>query len=344
MTDGEWHLAQLNIGRLVAPEGDPRVADFFADLDRINALADAAPGFVWRLVDDDGGDATGLRPFGDETLVNLSVWETVESLHAFTFRSGHVDLLRRRREWFHALDEAYAVLWWIPAGTLPTVGQAIDRLDRLRAEGPTGRAFTFRTPFSHDVEAASRWPVWLGSTPLDPPWSVGDRVVTRLRWCDDPDLPDHLALRKVRVRATVLRGADEQPWAHLVEADGLVAVRSGHHTSGEITISGCLSYDDLLRIVGDMPSTTGVVRRIRVVSYLYDRGADGWVRRPDAPRLTDVPDASPARLSDGPPPEARAPSTGSFVFLSPEQHFQLARDRLPPQQWQAHGFLIDLEV
>jgi hypothetical protein len=147
MTDAGWHLAQLNVGRLVAPEGDPRVADFFADLDRINALADAAAGFVWRLVDDDGQDATALRPFDKDTLVNLSVWQCVESLYAFTYRSAHLELLRRRREWFRPLGDAYAVLWWIPAGTLPSLEVAGARLGRLRTHGPTAKAFTFRALF-----------------------------------------------------------------------------------------------------------------------------------------------------------------------------------------------------
>lgn len=145
-TDTAWHLAELNVGRLVAPEGDPRVADFFAGLDHINALADAAPGFVWRLVDEDGHDATGLRPFDDTTIVNLSVWESVESLYAFTYRSPHLESLRRRREWFHPLGEAHAVAWWIPAGTLPTLDEASARLALLRAHGPTAEAFTLRVP------------------------------------------------------------------------------------------------------------------------------------------------------------------------------------------------------
>jgi hypothetical protein len=156
MTDAAWHLAQLNIGRLVAPEGDPRVADFFADLDRINALADAAPGFQWRLVDDDGRDATGLRPFGDDTIVNLSVWASVETLYAFTYRSAHLDLLRRRREWFRPLGAPHAVYWWIPAGTRPTVEEAVDRLTRLREHGPTPEAFLLNAPFPAPAAVATQ--------------------------------------------------------------------------------------------------------------------------------------------------------------------------------------------
>lgn len=141
------HLAQLNIGRTVGPKGDPRMAGFYGDLDRINALADGWPGFVWRLVDDGGADATSLRPFGDDLIVNLSVWHDLESLRDFTFRSGHLDVLRRRREWFVPLGEAHTVIWWVPAGHIPTVGEAGERLDLLRRNGPSSEAFTFRDPF-----------------------------------------------------------------------------------------------------------------------------------------------------------------------------------------------------
>ncbi|MEV6931319.1 DUF3291 domain-containing protein [Dactylosporangium sp. NPDC051485] len=141
------HLAQLNLGVPVGPREDPRMAGFYGELDRINAIADGWPGFVWRLVDDEGADATSLRPYGDDTMVNLSVWKGLESLRDFTFRSGHLDVLRRRREWFHPLGEAATVIWWVPEGHIPTVGEAGERLELLRREGPTARAFTFRDPF-----------------------------------------------------------------------------------------------------------------------------------------------------------------------------------------------------
>ena len=123
------------------------MAGFYAELDRINKIADEWPGFVWRLVDDSGADATSLRPFGGDIMVNLSVWESLETLREFTFRSGHLDILRRRREWFRPFGDAYAVMWWVPAGHIPTVEEAGERLDLLRREGPTARAFTFRYPF-----------------------------------------------------------------------------------------------------------------------------------------------------------------------------------------------------
>jgi hypothetical protein len=141
------HLAQLNLARLAAPLTDPRLADFVAGLSKINAIADTAPGFVWRLVDDEGDDATSLRPFGPDVIVNLTVWESIESLRLFAYKTGHLDYLRRRREWFVPYGDVYAVNWWVPAGHRPTVEEAHDRLDRLRAGGPTPEAFTLRSPF-----------------------------------------------------------------------------------------------------------------------------------------------------------------------------------------------------
>ena len=141
------HLAQLNLARLVASLDDPRLADFVAGLPKINAVADTAPGFVWRLVDDEGGDATSLRPFGDDVIVNLTVWQSVEALRAFAFKSPHLEYLRRRREWFVPFGDVYTVNWWVPAGHRPSVGEAQERLERLRCHGSTPSAFTLREPF-----------------------------------------------------------------------------------------------------------------------------------------------------------------------------------------------------
>lgn len=141
-----FELAQLNIAVMKAPLESPVMADFVANLDRINALADAAPGFVWRLQDEDG-NATALRPFGEDMLVNLSVWRDVASLQAYVYESAHVDIMRRRREWFQRMDEASMVLWWVRAGHRPDEGEAKERLDHLRRHGSTATAFTFREPF-----------------------------------------------------------------------------------------------------------------------------------------------------------------------------------------------------
>ena len=147
MGSSGFHIAQLNIGRLLAPIDSPQIADFVAALDPINALADAAPGFVWRLQTEDG-NATAIRPFDDETLaVNMSVWESIEALAAFAYGSDHRAIMVQRRKWFERMVDAYQVLWWVPVGHLPTVDEAIGRLEHLRAHGPTPHAFTFRVTF-----------------------------------------------------------------------------------------------------------------------------------------------------------------------------------------------------
>lgn len=142
-----YQLAQLNIGRLLAPLDSPQLAGFVARLVEINALAEAAPGFVWRFQTEDG-DATALRPYDDDrVLVNFSVWQSPEALHQFVFRTGHAEVMRQRREWFERMTDAYAVLWWVPAGHRPTVREAIDRLELLRAQGDSAEAFSYRRLF-----------------------------------------------------------------------------------------------------------------------------------------------------------------------------------------------------
>ena len=139
-----WHVAQLNVGRLIAPTSSPQVADFMAALDGVNALADRAPGFVWRL-QSGSGNATDILVSADaQFLVNMSVWESVEALFDFVYRSAHTGVMVRRRQWFEKPVELYLVLWWVPAGHIPTVEQAMARLEHLRAHGPTPHAFGFK--------------------------------------------------------------------------------------------------------------------------------------------------------------------------------------------------------
>jgi Domain of unknown function (DUF3291) len=142
-----YQLAQLNSAALRAPLDSPELKDFVDNLDRINALAEGSPGFVWRLKGD-GNDATSLRPLGEEIIVNMSVWRDVAALRDFAYRSGHVEVMRRRREWFTRMAEAYMVLWWVPAGHEPTMAEAVERLTMLRQQGPTAQAFTFGEAFS----------------------------------------------------------------------------------------------------------------------------------------------------------------------------------------------------
>jgi hypothetical protein len=142
----KYELAQFNVAIMKEPLESPSMADFVANLDRINAVAEGAAGFVWRLQTDDG-DATALRPLGEDTLVNMSVWKDVESLSAFVYRSAHVEIMRRRREWFERMVEAYVVLWWVPRGHRPDIAEGIERLELLRRLGPTPQAFNFRNAF-----------------------------------------------------------------------------------------------------------------------------------------------------------------------------------------------------
>jgi len=147
MTATKWHIAQLNVARAVAPLDSPRLADFMGALDAINALGEASPGFVWRLKSD-SGNATDIRLNDDPLLiVNMTVWESIETLFEFVYRSAHTKVMMRRREWFEKPAEAYQVLWWIPAGTIPTTQEAMARLEYLRRHGPTPHAFTFKQHF-----------------------------------------------------------------------------------------------------------------------------------------------------------------------------------------------------
>ena len=143
-----YELAQFNIGIIRGPIDGPVMADFVANLDRINALAESTPGFVWRLQTDEG-NATAIRPYpeNENMAVNLSVWKDVESLSAYVYRSAHVEIMRRRREWFEKMDQAFLVLWWVPKGHRPTVEEAKARLEILRRKGPSAEAFTFRQGF-----------------------------------------------------------------------------------------------------------------------------------------------------------------------------------------------------
>ena len=141
------HVAVFNIARLVAPMDDPRIDDFRNGLDPINALAEESPGFVWRR-QDESGNATNITPYPDPLVItNMAVWESIDDLAEFTYRSGHLDFLRRRREVFEHDTPAYLVLWWVPEGHVPTMDEAMARLDHLREHGPTPQAFTFRHRF-----------------------------------------------------------------------------------------------------------------------------------------------------------------------------------------------------
>lgn len=148
MHDAEWHIAEINVARTLAPLSDPSMADFVAQLDVINHLADESPGFVWRLKADNGGASSYIRFADDErTLVNMSVWTSLEALHAYVYRSAHGEVFRDRRKWFGALDGPPLALWWITEGQVPTIEEGIRRLQLLGAHGPSPAAFTFKQRF-----------------------------------------------------------------------------------------------------------------------------------------------------------------------------------------------------
>ena len=141
-----WHLAQINVGRLLAPIDAPETAEFVANLDRVNAIADASPGFVWRLVGE-GGNATDIHAFDDPMMaINMSTRAGLDDLAAFVYRSGHREIMRRRREWFAPM-EVFMTLWWVPAGHRPTPAEGLERLAAFERLGPTAEAFSFRHPF-----------------------------------------------------------------------------------------------------------------------------------------------------------------------------------------------------
>jgi hypothetical protein len=141
------HIAQVNIGRVKAAPEDPVMAGFMARLDEINTLADQSPGFVWRLQTSEG-NATYLRPYEDERiLVNMSVWESIEQLKHYVYKTTHAELLRQRQDWFEKFAGSYTALWWIPKGHIPSVDEAKKRLAHLDAHGPTQFAFTFKNLF-----------------------------------------------------------------------------------------------------------------------------------------------------------------------------------------------------
>lgn len=163
-----WQLAQINVGRLIAPAEDPAVAEFVGLLASVNALADAAPGFVWRLKDEAGAGATEIRPAPDPRfIVNMSVWADADSLFRFVYRSAHTPHMARRREWFDRFDGAYQALWWIAAGHEPSVDEGLARLWLLDRYGPGAQAFTFKARFP--APGATGLPVDMQPDP----WCIG---------------------------------------------------------------------------------------------------------------------------------------------------------------------------
>ncbi len=138
-----FQLAQANVARARYALDDPRMAGFTSRLEEINELAQRSAGFVWRYRDD-SGNATGTRVLDDPDLIfNMSVWESLEALQAFAYRSDHRELLRGKRDWFHPAEAPMLALWWVPAGHLPSVAEGEEALRRIQRAGPTPAAFHF---------------------------------------------------------------------------------------------------------------------------------------------------------------------------------------------------------
>jgi hypothetical protein len=145
-----FHLAEVNIARMLYPLDHPAMADFVNNLDPINRLAESSEGFIWRLKDEEN-NATTIKIYDDDfLLVNLSVWESIDRLYEFAYRTNHVEIFKRKREWFEKMPVMYMAMWYVPAGHLPTVPEAQERLTYLREKGDTPWAFSFKKRFEPD--------------------------------------------------------------------------------------------------------------------------------------------------------------------------------------------------
>jgi len=148
----KYHLAQINIARMLAPIDDPIMAEFVAQLPPVNALADSSPGFVWRL-QSESGDATSIKVYDDDMIIiNITVWENVESLREFAYKNAHAGVMRDRKRWFEKFDGPYYAMWWIPVGHIPATEEGKARLDHLRDHGDTAYAFSFKNIFPEPIE------------------------------------------------------------------------------------------------------------------------------------------------------------------------------------------------
>lgn len=146
-----YHLAQINIAKLLEPIDSLLLEDFVGDLDRINEIAEKSAGFVWRLKDD-SGNATSINPFDDASfIVNISVWETVEDLKYFVYNSGHMEVFRKRAKWFERMKTPHMALWWIKIDDYPTLEDGKNKLLELEKYGDTPSSFSFKELFDAPI-------------------------------------------------------------------------------------------------------------------------------------------------------------------------------------------------
>jgi len=144
----DYQIAEINIARMKGVNiDDPIMKEFVDNLDKVNEIAEKSEGFVWRLKDENN-DATSFNPYNDEqVIVNISVWETIESLETFMYKTFHTEFLKRRKEWFHTYGKVSTAMWWIPRGKTPTMQEAVDKLDYLQKNGSSKLAFDFRNKY-----------------------------------------------------------------------------------------------------------------------------------------------------------------------------------------------------
>ncbi|MEE9310464.1 MAG: DUF3291 domain-containing protein [Cocleimonas sp.] len=143
----QYQLAQINIAQAKAEMDTETMSGFVNRVDEINAIAEGSAGFVWRLQSEEG-DSTSIRVFDDPLmLVNISVWDDIESLRNYVYKSMHIELVRDREAWFDKIEAMHQALWWIPAGHIPTTQEAKEKLELLSQNGPSQEAFTFGKNF-----------------------------------------------------------------------------------------------------------------------------------------------------------------------------------------------------
>jgi len=149
----QYHLAEINIAKMKGVDiNDPIMKEFVDNLDLVNTLAEKSEGFVWRLKDE-SSNATNLNPYNDEQIiVNVSVWENIETLEGYMYKTFHSEFLKRRKEWFLKFGKAHTAMWWIPAGQIPTLEEAVEKLDHLQQNGPSQLVFDLRNKFPAPTE------------------------------------------------------------------------------------------------------------------------------------------------------------------------------------------------
>ncbi len=239
-----YELAQFNIARMLGPLESPLMAGFVSRLPAINSVADRSPGFIWRMATVEG-DATSFRAFDDPNmLVNLSVWETVEALKAFTYFGDHLEPIRERADWFERPTLPHFTLWWIPAGHRPSLEDAIERLEFRRKYGDTAVAFSFAMPFPSPDEPAA--------APVEPRIALDQRffvpAMNTPNGDSDPDTRFHYRQEGARVWATYSGGRVR--FGSLVgvgDAEGRLDLR--YHQvdpSGALRTGACLTTPEVL--------------------------------------------------------------------------------------------------